>query len=187
MHETTGKISDRSVQDFQAEACRDLDVSAMPNPIAAKKWIVESLVWERRKTISFAMILVAAILGYGVYHTGSIKNTFNYLSGQRIFLLSESEELGLVAPKSVLAIQVRVMNLSSEECTVLGFGTSCSCLRTRSEFPLILGSGQSKCLTLILTAPAEYGRDFSATATVLTNTVTDTKPTVTLVGKTIFR
>ena len=186
MNDTIANVDKKSVHDLQIEACSAMDVGVIPIPkqFEPKRWIVECLAWKRGKTIFCAILIFLSILGYGVYRTGSVKNTFNYLSGQRIFLSSESEDLGLVTPKSVLAIQVKIANFSSEKCTILGFGTSCGCLRSQSEFPIVLGPNETMCLILNLSTPSDYGQDFSVTATVYTSTVTDSRPTITLVGKT---
>jgi hypothetical protein len=107
--------------------------------------------------IGMTVALLAAVLGWGAYQSGSFASALPYLSGDRLLVSAHKFDFGQSAPEQVLEFQVSLANLSGEPVTLLGHHKSCSCVTTEA-FPLKLPHGARRDLNISLKLPKATDR-----------------------------
>lgn len=100
------------------------------------------------RTVSFVLqvfgitlVLAAVVVGFARWQTGSNENVWPYLQGQRLFIYPTHIDLGEVATGGAAEIEkvVRVVNLSSNDLTLVGSQASCGCVALE-QFPIVIAA-----------------------------------------------
>lgn len=100
-------------------------------------------IWGRSVTVhvaGIALIVVAAVLGFARWQTGSSALVWPWLQGQRLLFEPTRIVLGDVPAKTVIDRQIRVVNVSSRPLSLLGSQKSCGCI-SLDEFPIVVPPG----------------------------------------------
>jgi len=106
------------------------------------------------------------LAGWAWLRYGSPKAGLAILAGQSLLIEPTVFRVGLIPAGQVRTLTVRASNMTGREVRILGLGGYCGrngCVEGEDRYPLVIGPGKSRALTIRLRGPGEPGRSFELT------------------------
>lgn len=129
-------------------------------------------------------VILAAAAGLATFSAGSLviegwswsrfgtpRAGLALLRGHSLLIEPDAFAVGPLAPEEEIRLTLHAINLSSREIPVLGFGAYCGrdgCVDGEDPYPLVIGPGMDRRLTLRVRAPREKNRTFRLSAELFT-------------------
>ncbi len=107
--------------------------------------------------VAIALLLLAILIGYGRWSTGSFDLVWTWLSGNQLLFTPTNIELGEVPANAVIDQQIQVRNVSTIPLTILGAQASCRCLGL-DNFPIKVAAGEQQILKIRIASGPRPGR-----------------------------
>jgi hypothetical protein len=130
----------------------------------------------------FVALLLAGLLGYGLFRFGSVEALRLSLQGHALHVEPAEISVGDLQPREQITVPVRLRNLTSGPLRVLGSHSTCGCLVAGEGLPTELASGEVRELTVQVVAPAKGPAEFETVVTFYVPVVGD-PPRVILHGR----
>ena len=106
---------------------------------------------QRVQVVTLSAVAVAFIVGVGVARFGSLGAFRSVMGGNSLHVYPRVHELGPVRPRSEVTVDIGLKNVSGEDIEVIGSRSSCDC--TAINLPVMVHSGESRCVSVVVTAP----------------------------------
>jgi hypothetical protein len=130
---------------------------------------------------ALAILLLAALGGYGLYRAGSAGALLATLQGQALYIEQARVAVGELRPRQHVTVPVRVRNLTAGSLQLLGSHSGCGCRLAAEGLPVELAAGEVRELTVHFTAPADGPAEFETVVTFYVN-VAGEQPQAVLFG-----
>jgi len=95
-----------------------------------------------------ALFVIALVIVYATYRTGSVFRVIPYLAGQRVFV-EPKIDFGKVSCGDVVTSTVEIVNRNSRPASVVGSRKSCGCISTE-VLPVAIEAGATYSLKMEL-------------------------------------
>jgi len=119
-------------------------------------------------TGGFVLLLLGAVLAYGLTRFGSLGALEAALRGQVLYAEPAVVSLGELRPREQVSVPVRIRNLTGEPVKLVGSHSGCGCT-VAEGLPLELGPGEVRELQIRVKAPAGGPAEMQATVTFYAN------------------
>jgi hypothetical protein len=124
------------------------NVQDAPTSQTASVSLASNRMFGRGKSLSWAAVIVlltglwiALTVIYGLTRFGSIPGALAYLQGVRLIPDAYAKSFGAVPSGSQPKIGFAISNYSNNPYRILGMRSSCTCLLTEGDFPVVIQSG----------------------------------------------
>jgi hypothetical protein len=93
-------------------------------------------------------LLIGAALAWGYWQFGSLASTVAYLNGERVFVDPDTLSLGVVRRGEERDLRFTIRNRTGKAVKLLGAKSTCGCMRMEETFPISIGEGGQRELTI---------------------------------------
>lgn len=132
----------------------------------------------------YAVLGFAGMFGYAWWRTHDLGLAWPYMNGQRVFASPLDVNLSSVRAGTQTKVRVSFRNASIGSVCLLGLKTSCVCVNTVEQFPLVLSGGETKEICILLEPPKQVDVPFRVVLGAITSEPTIPASSITITGVT---